>query len=66
MSSFLRANEYRQIEKLSQLRHDNAKMLSKLEDISKGKIMSVGHHKVHPSTNRPKTLHLEKSKREAE
>lgn len=41
-------------------------MLTKLEDISKGKDVSVGHHKVHPSTTRPKTLHLDKTKREAE
>jgi hypothetical protein len=37
-----------------------------LEQISKGKDLAVGHHQVHSFSKRPKTLHMDKVKKEAE
>lgn len=44
MSSILRANEYKQIEKLSGIKSQNEKLLEQLQQISKGRDLAVGHH----------------------
>ena len=66
MSNMLRAQEYKQIERLSGIKHENEKLLKQLEHISKGKDLTVGHHRVHSFSKRPKTLHMDKIKRDAE
>ena len=47
MNSLLRAAENREIEKLSQIKQENNRLLRELENISKGKKLSVGHHQIH-------------------
>lgn len=54
------------VDKLSKIKVENEKILRELQDISCGKRLKVGHHQVHPNLNRPKTLHFDKLKREAE
>jgi hypothetical protein len=66
MSNILRANEYRQIERLSVIKNENEKLLKQLQHISKGRELAVGHHKVHSFSTRQKTLHMDKVKKDAE
>ena len=54
------------LDKLVKIKHENEKILRELQEISTGKRLTVGHHKVHPNASRPKTLHLDKLKKEAE
>lgn len=62
----MKAQELRELDKLSKIKDENEKILRELQDISRGKKLSVGHHQVHPAVSRPKTLHYDKVKREAE
>ena len=48
--------------KLSQINADNSKILSKLNKISDGRILSVGHHQVHEESSRQKTLNVDRDR----
>ena len=65
LTKLIRANEMKEIEKLKYIKNENNKILQKLEDISKGKQLSVGHHKIHPKLLKNKTLNYDKYKRQA-
>ncbi len=51
---------------MSHIKIENEKILKELEDISRGKKLTVGHHQIHPSAARPKTLNFDKFKKEAD
>lgn len=40
----MKAQEMREIDKLSKIKDENEKILRELQDISRGKKLSVGHH----------------------
>jgi len=42
----MQAVEYKEFEKLGQIKHENELLLKKLVNISKGKLMSVAKHTV--------------------
>jgi len=47
LSTLLKAYEHKEIRKLKQIGTDNSKILTKLNSISHGKELSVGHHLLH-------------------
>ena len=47
LSTLLKAYEHKEIRKLKQIGNDNSKILTKLNSISHGKELSVGHHLLH-------------------
>ena len=51
---------------MSRIKVENEKILRELQEISCGKRLTVGNHQVYPGLGRPKTLHFDKLKREAE
>jgi len=62
LSTLLKAYEHKELKKLSQINMDNSKILSKLNKISGGKILSVGHHQVHEESSRQKTLNVDRDR----
>jgi hypothetical protein len=58
----LKAYEHKEIRKLQRIGDENSKILAKLNHISQGKELSVGHHLLHEQSGRPKTLNIDRFK----
>lgn len=63
VSTLMKAYEQRELKKLQHFSVENGKMLKKFERISKGKELSVGHHKVRQETSssKAKTLNVSRN-----
>lgn len=62
ISTLLKAYEHKEIRKLKLIGNENSKILTKLNVISCGKELAVGHHLLHEQSARPKTLHIDRNK----